>query len=569
MPDINARTKEWIAGDPDPATRAEMQALLDAGADDELADRMGAVLVFGTAGLRGRVEAGSNRMNRATVIRATRGLADHLLAGGGEDRGPVVVGRDARISSEVFMEDTVGVLAAAGFDVVYFVEPTPTPIVAYTARILAACSAIVITASHNPPADNGYKVYAGNAAQIIPPVDAEIAAAIATVGPANRVPMVEDPYRHPNVSPAPDDVEDRYLFEVAAAVPDVTGDRSISIVYTPLHGVGGRWVVGALERFGFRHVHPVAGQWEPDGRFPTVSFPNPEEPGALDLAHELAAAVDADLVLANDPDTDRLSVSLPDLAGGWRQLTGNQVGSLLAEFMLAHAKEEAPIVISSVVSSPHLARVAQVHGALVERTLTGFKWIWNAGLLLEAQGRGRYLFGYEEALGYSVGRTVRDKDGISAAVAFAILAAATAAAGGAVWDRLADLAARDGLWVSVQRSVLRPGAEGAREIAAAMDGFAEQPPRSLDGHPVTSTLDYRDGADRRPPWLAATPLLELSLGDTGRALIRPSGTEPKLKVYVDLRGPFAAGGDWFGAEAELCATAVRIADAVVAHLGLT
>ncbi|RPI21705.1 MAG: phospho-sugar mutase, partial [Actinobacteria bacterium] len=288
----------------------------------------------------------------------------------------------------------------------------------------------------------------------------------------------------------------------------------------------------------------------------------------LDLAHELAAALDADLVIANDPDTDRLSVSAPDLAGGWRQLTGNQVGSLLGDFVLRHTSEPRPIVLSSIVSSPHLAQIAALHGARHESTLTGFKWIWNAALALEGAGIGRYVFGYEEALGYSIGRVVRDKDGISAAVAFATIAAAAASAGQTVWDLLAALAVRDGLWVSAQKSIVRTGSEGTAEIGRAIDAIAAGPPVALDGHPVVAGRDFRVDAHDRPPWLGATPLIELDLGEAGRALIRPSGTEPKLKIYVDASGPFAAGDDWFGAEAALRAAAGRIADEVVAHLGL-
>ena len=555
---VRERAVQWIAGDPDPVTRAELKGLVDGDHVTELTERMDGILTFGTAGLRGRVEAGSNRMNRATVIRATAGVGDHLAATD-HHRGLVIVGRDARLSSETFMRDTIAVLAAAGFDVVFFPEPIPTPLVAFTSRILDASAAIVITASHNPPADNGYKVYAANAAQIIPPTDREIASAIAAVGPASAVPMVDDPYRHPRVAEVPEDVFDRYLFEVAQTIPKVTGDRTVSMVYTPLHGVGGEWVVRALERFGFRRVHPVAAQWEADGRFPTVAFPNPEEPGALDLAEDLAAALDTDLVIANDPDTDRLAVSLPDPAGVWRALSGNQVGALLADFILANGKTDRPIVINSIVSSPHLGTIASHHGARWETTLTGFKWICNAALDLEAAGSGTFVFGFEEALGYSVGRIVRDKDGISAAVAFATLAAAAKADGVTLWDRLADLAVRDGLWVSAQHSVVRAGSSGAEEIAAAVDALAAHAPHDVAGHEVTAITDYRHGATERPRWLGATPLVELALGASGRALVRPSGTEPKIKVYVDLRTDFVVGHDWMGAEAALRAKAIGAA----------
>jgi phosphomannomutase len=564
MSDLYEAAAEWIAGDPDPVTRAELQGIVDAGDVDELAERMGSTIQFGTAGLRGRVEAGSNRMNRATVIRATRGVADYLLATTGDDRGPVVIGRDARLSSATFMEDAVAVLVAAGFSVRYFADPVPTPLVAYASLKFGGVAAIVVTASHNPPADNGYKVYAANGAQIVPPVDTEIAAAIAAVGRASEVPLAD--IVGAAARPIGPDLFDEYLHEVAASVPSTPGDRSISIVYTAMHGVGGTYVLNALERFGFSRVHPVAAQFDPDGYFPTVAFPNPEEPGAMDLAHDLAMALDADLVIANDPDTDRLAVSIPEPDGGFRQLTGNQIGVLLADYLLRGIDVEQPIVLNSIVSSPMLSSIAATYGAVYDRTLTGFKWIWNAALDLEAEGLGSYVFGYEEALGYSVGRTVRDKDGISAAVAFAGLVAEARAEGATVWDRLGDLYRREGLWVSTQKSIVRPGAEGAGEIAAAMELLAERTPETLGGLRVTDVTDYREGAEDRPRYLAATPLVELSLGDAGRVLIRPSGTEPKLKIYVDLRGE--AGSDWMNAEEELLSRAGAAADDAATFLGI-
>jgi len=562
-----AAAHEWIAGDPDAGTRAELQGLVDAGSVDELAERMAGTLEFGTAGLRGRVEAGSNRMNRAVVIRTTRGLADYLLATAGEPSSPVIVGRDARLSSETFMEDTISVLLAAGFTVRYFADPTPTPLVAYAARRLGAAAGIVITASHNPPADNGYKVYAANAAQIVPPTDLQISAAIDAVGPAIDVPMGPDPYNAPDAAALGSDIFDDYLHEVAGSLPSDTGDRSIRIVYTAMHGVGGRFVLGALERFGFGNVHPVAKQFEPDGRFPTVGFPNPEEPGALDLAHDLAGSIDADIVIANDPDTDRLAISLPEPGAGFRQLTGNQIGVLLADFVLGGLREDAPLVINSIVSSPMLAGVAKEHRAAYDTTLTGFKWIWNAALDLEAAGRGRFVFGYEEALGYSVGQTVRDKDGISAAVAFAVLAAVCKSGGTTVWERLGDLYRRVGLWVSTQKSIVRPGTEGAAEIADAMAAIGERTPETLGGYEVSDKVDFRDGAANRPRYLPASPLVELPLGGSGRALVRPSGTEPKLKIYVDLRGDAGEGSLWRDHEARLIADADSVAEDLARFLG--
>ena len=571
MEDLEARTRAWIEGDPDPKTRAELTALLTNGGADELAERMAGTLEFGTAGIRGAVEGGSNRMNRAVVIRTTAGLASYLLETVPEDQRLVVVGRDARTSSDVFMEDTVGVLLAAGFRVRYFPDPTPTPLVAFASLQSEACAAIVITASHNPPADNGYKVYAINGAQIVSPTDQQIAAEIAAVGPANKVPRAAMPYEHPNGSSIGPEVFDDYLRSVAADLPSLTGDRSLSIVYTAMHGVGGAAVVEALDRFGFARVHPVARQFEPDAAFPTVTFPNPEEPGAMDMAHELAASVDATLVLANDPDADRLAVSIPFPGGVWQALTGNQIGCLLAEFLLAHRGDRSGPVINSIVSSPLLERIADRHGVAFTQTLTGFKWIWNASLDLTAEeGLDPMILGYEEALGYSVGDTVRDKDGISAAVAFATMTAVAAGDGQTVLDRLGELYETYGVWTSAQVSIRREGVEGSEEIATAMRALREAAPGEVNGSVVTGIRDFETGAEQRPRYLGATNLIELQLGEAGRVLARPSGTEPKLKVYVDLTGPYPESGDWIGAEGELAATAQAtgqaLADWLVAHM---
>lgn len=563
--DLITRTQQWIADDPDPATAAELQGLLDAGDIDELTERMGATLQFGTAGLRGRVEAGSNRMNRAVVIRATKGVADYLQSVGGD--GPVIVGYDARPSSRTFMEDTVGVLAAAGFEVRYFDEPTPTPIVAYAALQASARAAIVITASHNPPADNGYKVYAANGAQIVPPTDEAISEAIAAVGAANEVLVAGGLDANDAVMRLGDDVFADYLADIDRYRSAAAPAPPLKIAYTPMHGVGGKFVVAALAHAGYVDVHPAVSQFDPDGLFPTVAFPNPEEPGALDIVTELAQRVGADLILANDPDTDRLAVSLPT-DGGWRPLTGNQIGVLLADHLLRSSDLARPIVINSIVSSPMLRDVAAAYGASFAQTLTGFKWIWNAALDLEAAGDGTFLFGYEEALGYSVGATVRDKDGISAAVAFADLAAACLREGSTVAGRLADLYERFGLWVSNQVSVVRPGSEGASVIAAAMERLSAQPPEQIGGTKVTAVTDFSVGAASRPRYLGAAKLVLIELGETGRLLVRPSGTEPKLKIYGDLRAHVSAGDDQAAREAELLTEADRLASAMVGYLGL-
>lgn len=555
----------WIDGDPDESMRAQLQAILDSGDEPELLERMGASLAFGTAGLRGLVGAGSNRMNRAVVIRATRGLADHLLerVSGAAERG-VVVGFDARHDSLSFARDAVGVLAAAGIRVRWFPQPQPTPLVAFAQQDLDAAAAIVVTASHNPPDYNGYKVYLEGAAQIVPPADVQIAAAIDAVGPAKDVPLV-DPDQHERVSTVDPELVERYLAALAAARPTADGD-DITIAYTPLHGVGGHLVARALDDAGYRQVHVEPSQAEPDGDFPTVAFPNPEEPGAMDAVLALATDVEADLVLANDPDADRLAVAVPEPDGGYLALTGNQVGILMAEYLLARTDVPNPLVVSSIVSSPMLAQVAAAHGARAEVTLTGFKWIAAAARALEQDGH-QFVFGFEEALGLTVGTVVRDKDGIGSAVVAADMARTLAAQQRTLHDQWETLSREHGLWVSHQLSVTRPGAAGQAQIAAAMERAGEFNADNLDGHRVLAATDYRTDATSRPPWLASTELVALDLDD-GRVMIRPSGTEPKCKIYVDLRATLTDGERVAARTADVRRDATRIADAFARAVGL-
>jgi len=566
--DLIRRAERWIDGDPDPETRTELQALINAGETTELAERLDGSLSFGTAGLRGEVGAGSNRMNRSVVIRTTAGLATYLTTKyDGVPQRPVVVGFDARPTSRRFAEDTAGVLAAAGISVLYFPDFAPTPLVAYAARRFRAAAAVVITASHNPPADNGYKVYADNGAQIIPPADGEIGTAIDLTGPAVDVPRVESVFAGgaPLVTPVPDDLLDHYWEEVNASRP-APMPSDMKVVYTPMHGVGGRILKEIFRRAGHTGLLPVPLQAEPDGAFPTVSFPNPEEEGALDLAIELANQVEADLIIANDPDADRLAVVVP-YEDGWRPLSGNEIGVLLGDSILRNASaDNTPIVINSIVSSPMLGHIARKREAHHEVTLTGFKWIANAGLALEAKGAGRFVFGYEEALGYTVGSVVRDKDGISAALVFCDLVAGLRNEGRTVLDQLGDLWQEFGLWVSAQHSIARVGSEGQRAIRSAVSTLAADPPTTLDGHRIESVTDYSIGAETRPIWLGAQALVELSLGDRGRILVRPSGTEPKLKIYVDLRGE--PGADAERTREELAESATALAQTLAGLLSI-
>ncbi len=563
MTDLIERARAWIDGDPDQTTRAELEAVISAGDTADLEARMNTELTFGTAGIRGQVGAGPGRMNRAVVIRTTYGLARYV----GVVSRPVVVGFDARPSSRQFAEDTAGVLAAFGLAVRYFPTVTPTPLVAFAAKHLDAVAAVVITASHNPPADNGYKVYGQHSSQIVSPVDLRIQDEIEEAPAANEIGRVVDAFAgtSPLVTEVPDDILDRYWDEVSATRSRSEGS-DLDVVYTPIHGVGRDVLFEVMGRAGHTGIVAVPEQAEPDGTFPTVAFPNPEEPGALDLARSLAIERGADLLIANDPDADRLAAMVPH-RGEWRPLSGNEVGALLGDYVLAADPEPgSAIVASSIVSSPMLGRIADSFGATHTQTLTGFKWIVKAGLALEEEGRGRFVFGYEEALGYTVGQTVRDKDGISAALIFTDLVADLRDEGRSVMDRLHELWERHGLWVSAQTSIVRTGPEGMESLRAAIAGLADDPPEQVDGYEVTEVTDYRTGASQRPPWLGAQDLVEMTLGDRGRILVRPSGTEPKLKIYVDLAG--APGNDPDQRHQELLEQARALGERVESSLQL-
>ena len=545
-----AAARRWRDEDPDPETRAELDGLLDGpeGPDvDALADRFGARLQFGTAGLRGEMGAGPNRMNRAVVIRATAGLAAYLRDTGHAGE-PVVVGFDARHRSDRFARDAAEVLAGAGFPVRLADRPLPTPVLAFGVRHLGACAGIVVTASHNPPRDNGYKVYLGDGAQIVPPADGEISARIDAVGPLGSVPRAGD-----GIARVGDDLVEAYVAGALAQAGE--GPRELKIVYTPLHGVGRDLVVEVLTRAGFPPCQVVPLQGAPDPDFPTVAFPNPEEPGALDLALDLAAAEGADLVVANDPDADRLAVALPDpeAPGGWRPLSGDEIGIVLADWLLAAGSGDDRLVATTVVSSSMLARLAEARGVHYAETLTGFKWIARAAT--DRPGL-RFVYGYEEALGSCVGTLVRDKDGITAALAFASLAAAEKAAGRTVLDRLDDLARELGVHTTRQRSLRVEGVDGLARMQAAVDVLVESPPATLAGSAVTEVEDLRRGK-RLPP----TDGIVLR-GDGVRLVVRPSGTEPKLKCYAEAVVP-VTGADLVAARARGATTVEALLDEAV------
>lgn len=524
-----AQARTWLEQDPDPDTRQELEQLLADGRDGELADRFGTPLQFGTAGLRAALGAGPARMNRLVVRHAAAGLAAWLTAGG-HGGGLVVVGHDARHKSRAFAEDTARVMAAAGMRCALVDGPVPTPVLAFALLHLGGVAGVQVTASHNPPQDNGYKVYVGDGAQIVPPMDREIEACIRS---ASATPVPVAPLDHPSITTWGASVRDAYRLGVESLDPatSLAAERSaLRIVYTAMHGVGAHTMLAVFDTAGFTDVVPVAEQRDPDPEFPTVAFPNPEEPGALDLALALARRVDAHLVIANDPDADRLGAAVPDpsVPGGWRPLKGDEVGWLLADHLLRATSSLGAqrMVATTIVSSSLLRVIAARHGVHHEETLTGFKWLARAAL---AHPDLHPVLEYEEALGYCVGTMVRDKDGISAALVLADLAAAVHAAGSSIVERLHELADTYGRSVTDQWSVRFEGTTAQQDMAALMDRLRAAPPVELDG---VTVVEIRDLAQADPP----ADVLVYRVGDRGRVVVRPSGTEPKCKVYFEVLG---------------------------------
>ncbi len=512
-----ARTtaERWLAAEPDEDMRAEIEALL-AGPADELIARFTGRLQFGTAGLRAAVGAGPQRMNRLSVRQAAAGLADWLLATDpGAARRGVIIGHDARRKSDRFAVDTARVLAARGIPSRIFDRVVPTPVLAWSIVGEGAAAGVMVTASHNPPADNGYKVYLGSGSQIVTPTDVEIAEAIGRVD-ACRVELADD--ADPRITWLGEEPVQRYVAGAPSVRlrPDVA---PVPVAYTALHGVGGATALAAFDAAGLGRPVVVEAQQEPDGTFPTVSFPNPEEPGAMDLLLDLAASSAAAVAVANDPDADRMGVAIPTVDGGWRKLTGDEIGWLLADHILTNTSGDDRLVVTTLVSSSLLGKLAADHGVHYAETYTGFKWI---GRTVLDHPDLRFVFGYEQALGYLVTGRPLDKDGITAAVVMAEIAAVAAAEGVSLQDRLDALAARYGTHRIADAAVKMPPADGAAAVAR-LRGAA---PGEVGGRTVTSLR-----------WYDEAGLLRLQLGDDLRLQVRPSGTEPKVKLYgegVDL-----------------------------------
>jgi phosphomannomutase len=534
--------QDWIAADPDAITRRELEELVEARDMSAIADRMNGRLEFGTAGLRGILGAGPTRMNSLVVRRASAGLATYMRQQFAEVARPsIIVGHDARLRSDDFARQAALVFAAAGIKVYFFQCLAATPLVAWAVNRFATEAGVMVTASHNPPEYNGYKVYWNTGGQIVPPHDTGIAAAIEAV-PLDTIATADwdRAVAQGHIELLGDDVAQQYLASVLALPLPADGDdrASLRIVYTAMHGVGAAFALRLFEHAGFPHVIPVPAQVEPDGTFPTVRFPNPEEPGALAMALELAQDREADIIIANDPDADRVAVAARDDEGTLRVFTGDQIGALLGDFLLRQSEGDRAVG-TTIVSSRMLAAIAQSHGASCFETLTGFKWIADRAIALQKEGIA-FVFGYEEAIGYTVGDLVRDKDGISAALAVATLAARLHDHGLSLWDALDALYMEHGVYLTGQRSISLTANAGPLPGQRLRD----TPPTTIGGIPVVRTIDLKFGTDtNNDPNMLALPksdVLIYHLHDRSRVIVRPSGTEPKVKVYYEVIEPVDA-----------------------------
>lgn len=521
METLFTTAQNWLNQDPDQETRAELEQLIseakagNATAQAELANRFNGRLQFGTAGLRGRLQAGSMGMNRVLVAQAAGGLADYLKD---YDKEPsIVIGYDGRKNSDVFARDTAEIMAGAGIKAYLLPRKLPTPVLAYAIQYFDTTAGVMVTASHNPPEDNGYKVYLGKAnggGQIVSPADKDIAALIDKVAAGN----IADLPRSQNFTVLSDEIVDAYIAKTASIAKEPEAD--INYVYTAMHGVGYEVLSKTLAKAGLPQPHIVAEQVWPDGTFPTVNFPNPEEKGALDLAIKLAKEKNAEFIIANDPDADRLAVAVPDAEGNWKPLHGNVIGCFLGWYLAKqyHAQGKKGILACSLVSSPALAEIAKKYGFESEETLTGFKYIGKV------QG---LLFGFEEALGYLVDPDkVRDKDGISAAIAFLDLVRSLKKEGKTLADYAADFTKEFGAYVSGQISIR---VSDLSEIGKLMSALRNNPPAEVGGFKVATFLDHTK-TDRQ------SDILVFVLENGSRLIARPSGTEPKIKFYLDARG---------------------------------
>lgn len=540
----------WLQQDPDPSTRSQIQALVDNQDEAALAAMFSGRLAFGTAGLRGVVGPGPMAMNRLVIRQTTAGLGAYLLEHiiDAANRG-VIIGYDGRHDSYAFAHDAASVLCAMGITVRLTSQVAATPLVAFGVKHFNAAAGIVVTASHNPPQYNGYKVYWENGAQIIPPHDSGIAAQIEHAA-TQAIPFIALSAAKDKLVWLNDDFYHAYRDAIrsASVLQQHANTQSVSLAYTAMHGVGADMAETVLKDAGFTHIYTVAAQREPDGDFPTVNFPNPEEKGAMDLVIAEAKKHQTMLACANDPDADRFAVAVKTADNDYKMLTGDQVGVLIGEYLLSHAPAHQRLVGTTIVSSSLLSKVAQSLEASCYTTLTGFKWLMNVGIN-KCQADNQFLFAYEEALGYTVGSTVRDKDGLSALVAFAQLCAQLAEKGQTVWDKLAQIYRQHGFHLNAQVSIaLKPDTPNIGEH------LRQHPPANIAGFAVKSRDDlneslrtFSDGSTAVID-LPKSDVLIYCLENGARVIVRPSGTEPKIKCYYEVVEPMTASDTWLSAQ---------------------
>ena len=540
-PELLDRARRFRADDPDPDTQEELDALIALAATDErahaeLRDRFASRLSFGTAGLRGLLGAGDNRMNQRVVAQTTAALCAELIAQvpGAAQRG-ICVAFDGRHKSRAFASEVQAIAAGAGFEVHAFEDPVPTPILAFSVLATGAAAGVMVTASHNPAAYNGYKVYWSDGAQLNTPHDTAIAKRIEQSPGALALPRVQ-----PAAAKAQGrwhslgGIPQRYLTELQRRLVTSSEAAPPRVAYTAMHGVGEPMARAALQLAGVSDLTSVAEQAEPNPDFPTVSFPNPEEPGALDRLIEQAQQTRADLALANDPDADRLAAAVPTPAGAIQALTGNELGALLCDYLLAQTTAADSFIVTTIVTTPLAERIAKAHGARAEITLTGFKWIIKRALELQARGQ-HFVIGFEEALGYCIGDLVKDKDGIAAAAHTAQMARWHAARGRTLWQALQALYVQHGLWKSRQVSIALTDPDQAKQLHQNLTQLRQNPPSQIAGLTVTDVQDLQHGPN--PNKLPKSDVCILQLQNNQRIAIRPSGTEPKLKLYLDCTEP--------------------------------
>ena len=562
--------EKWIEIDNTPAHQEEIKQKLAENDQAWLQENFGSRLSFGTAGLRGKMGAGTNGMNRGMVQQTSLGIALTIKAQFPDKKPAVVIGYDARHNSKIFAEDTARIFASQGFTVFLFHELCATPVLSYAVLSLKTNVGIMVTASHNPAADNGYKVYWSNGAQIISPQDSDISAQIQTIADNvvwKGLPSIEEL----DITPVSQNIINQYFKEISKLrIKPATGAK---LVYSGMHGVGTRWVKQALEEAG-HDFQLVKEQAEPDGDFPTVMFPNPEEKGALDLSIALAKKLQADAVLANDPDADRLAVSLPSAKGSWVNLTGDQVGLLLADYILEFGQfEKTPLVLTSLVSSSLLETLAQRKNIHYGETLTGFKWIANRGILLAKELDAELVFGFEESLGYCIGSVAMDKDGVSAVLLMADLISYCKSKGLTLWDRLASLYMRLGFALSKQKSITKPGSAGKAEIDRILEYLRSSPPSEIAGVKVWRVRDYLKQESREADGtitklqLPKSNVLGFDLDNGDRVLARPSGTEPKIKFYLEAKKSLNSAEEYEQVQAKLLERLEELQEGILSQLG--